>query len=242
MKVKFWSLLLFTAIPLLLKAEQTIDEKLNSLTGFEASSHKHSHSKHKHHKHHCCEKRDNNNNGEKAIFGFYYSDEEPVVLFGEKIVFNRRTHQSSHISRSLTLDDIVFDKPGNYLITFSVTGKRVAIESGTRIPITTLSGGFLVALFHHDIKSGRTFEVPGSRYGVLTEFEDVIGGIETQQLFGQVIVKIESKGSSISLRSLTPVVIDDTTISSLQLQNRVSNPNFETEPNTSASISIQKIN
>lgn len=221
-------LLLFSATSLL--AEDTENYLETALNEVECDCH----SSKSHKKHHP--KRNN------TEFAYFYTNIEPVILFGEKIPFNHKTIHTSRITRNFALNEIIFHETGSYMINYTVTAKRVAVQTGTHTPLSTLSGGFLVGLFHYDILSGITVEIPGTRYGVLTEFEqETERGIETAQLFAQVIVKIRSAGSRISLRSLTPAIVTTNTTSAMQLQTRVSNPDFALEPNVSASVTIQKL-
>ncbi|MBX9697517.1 MAG: hypothetical protein K2X53_05495 [Alphaproteobacteria bacterium] len=222
-----WTILqlLFLATPLL--AQMKASEMETTLNGLEYDCHcSKSHSQHHHH-----------TDRQKKQFAYFYTNTEPVILFGEKIPLNHRTIHTSGITRDLTRDEIIFHKTGSYLITYTVTAKRVAVESGTRIPLFTLPGGFLVGLFHYDMLTGKTIELPGTRYGVLTQ---TALGIDTQQLFAQVIVKIRSAGSRISLRNLTPDM-EANFFAAMQLQTRVSNPDFTVEPNVSASVTVQKL-
>ncbi|MFI5343162.1 MAG: hypothetical protein ACHQUC_02965 [Chlamydiales bacterium] len=225
MKLKWIILqLLFLAAPFLAQTETSEMETLLNELEYDCD---------------CCSKshRKHHVSKSKKQFAYFYTNIEPVILFGEKIPFNHKTMHTSGITRNLALNEVIFHQTGSYLITYTVTAKRVAVEPGTHTPLFTLPGGFLVGLFHYDMKTGRTIELRGTRYGALTE---TALGIDTQQLFAQVIVKIRSAGSKISLRSLTPDMEDDFT-SAMQLQTRVSNPDFTVEPNVSASITLQKL-
>ncbi len=198
---------------------------VNGKCGCESSHRKHSH----------------NHKNNRPSFGYFYADNEPVILYGEKIPFNHKTIHTKNLLRNIAQDEIIFEEPGSYLITINLTAKRIAVQTGTRIPVSTVSGGYLIGLFLYEMDTGVTFEIPGTRYGVLTAFDEATGGIDTQQLFAQVVVKIRRASSRISIRSLTPIIVGSSTTTAMQLQNRVSNPDFIIEPNVSASMAIQKL-
>lgn len=181
------------------------------------------------------------NQKDASSFGYFYATTEPVILYGEKIPLFHKSLHTKNLSQNIARDEIIFGVPGSYLITYNLTAKRVSVQTGTHIPINTVSGGFLAALYLYETHSGLTVEIPGTRYGVLTQFRENGSPIESQQLFAQVIVKIRRSGSRLSLRSLTPALIDSTTTTAMQLQARVSNEDYLIEPNVSAAITIQKL-